>query len=404
MRNDPLAYAEQLGYNRALLLEQQPWLAQIARGLGIVAHSDSLATQALIQNAQDYSANGSEILYLDDAGAAAINAVPTMNTEYAAEGSVSGIVSFYNLMDTQAAIGVVMNNQFKNELDASFQGKRILLSPQFRQMGTAIRAGQLQVDSRYNNAYFVYTCFSSNLLKSEVQVVNMLNQVRAYPDQVGTYLSVDLDFLPGGYAPLFLNDALISASQTVLYNEVDVHAHAMYFGFPEPNIGYTNAIERFPGADSNTLARWIFSSLLVREAAVYPTRDAIFNPAWNEIGPALYAAGNNAYNSIKLTMVSGYDYKEETGLSRIYGVVYTDLDSNGSYTPGEDASDLLISVYDTRTGTKVRTIYTNKAGQFSLTLPNTVEYNIETINNGKRSGQLLVLTGDLFLKLMVEAQ
>ncbi|MBA3011227.1 MAG: hypothetical protein FP812_13450 [Desulfobacula sp.] len=404
MRNNPLAYAEQLGYNRALLLEQQPWLSGITQGLGVVAYSYSLTTQASIQNAEDYSASGSEILYLDDAGTAVSKAVTTMNIEYAAEGTVSGIVSFYNLMDAQTAIGLVINNQFKNELDASYEGKRILLSPQFRQMGTAIRAGQLQVDSRHNNAFFVYTCFSSSLLKSEVQVINMLNQVRAYPDQAETYLSFNLDFLPGGYTPLFFNDALISASQTVLHNEVDVHAHALYFGFPQPDVGYTNVLERFPSADSNTLARWIFSSLMVREVAAYPTRDAIFNPAWNEIGPALYAVGNNSYNSIKLTMVSGYDYKEDTGLSRIYGVVYTDSDSNGAYTPGEDASDLLISVYDNRTGLKVRTIYTNKAGQFSLTLPNNVEYNIETINKGKRSGQLLVLTKDQFLELIVEAQ
>ena len=178
MRNDPLAYAEQLGYNRAQLLEQQPWLAQIAKGLGGVAYSNSLATQALAQNAEGYSADGSAILYLDDAGVAVTQAVTTMNTEYAAEGTVSGIVSFYNLMDAQTAIGLVINNQFKNELDASYEGKRILLSPQFRQMGTAIRAGQLQVDSGYNNAFFVYTCFSSSLLKSEVQVVNMLNQVQ----------------------------------------------------------------------------------------------------------------------------------------------------------------------------------------------------------------------------------
>ena len=143
---------------------------------------------------------------------------------------------------------------------------------------------------------------------------------------------------------------------------------------------------------------------MVREATAYPSRDAIFNPLWNEIGPALYTAGNDSNNSIKLTMVSGYNYKEETDLSRIYGVVYTDSDSNGTYTPGEDAADILISVYDNSTGSKVRTIYTNKAGQFSLTLPNNVEYNIETINNGNRAGQLLVLTDDQFLELIVATQ
>lgn len=404
IRYDPLGYAQRLGYNRDQLLQQQPWLAQIAQGLGAVAGSNFLTRQAASKNAEEVLAGGLEILYFEDAGETVSEPFATMNTDYAAEGDISGVVTFYNFMDPQTAISVVINNQLKNELNPAYEGKHLLLATEFRQIGTAIRAGQIQVETGFNNAFFVYICFSSTLLKSEVQVVNMLNQVRAFPGQAYHYLPVNLGFLPGGYNPLFFNDALISASRTVLYKEVDVLAHALYFGFPQPDVGYTATLEVLPKADPNLLTMWIFSSLLVKEIAVYPKRDAIFNYMWNEIGPALCTVGNDSYESIKLTMVSGFAKKTNPGFSRIYGVVYADTDTNGVYTPGEDASDKLISVYDNLTKTRVRTVVTNKAGQFSLTLPNNVEYNIETAIDGNRSGKLIVLTHDQYLNLKIEAQ
>ncbi len=387
IRLDPLGYAEGLGYNRQALFQQLPWLSTAAYGLNPVSVSDFLNHQATALNSEDPSV---------------VEPTPTIKTDYAIVGDINGVVSFYNFMDPFKAIDIIINNQVTKELDPAYDGKRIILSPDYKLLGIAFRAGRIQMENGLQNAFFLYTCFSSSLLTSEVQVVNMINQVRANPSEAYKYLPVNLGFLPGGYGPLFFNDALASTAWKALSAEVDVLAHALNFEFPEPIVAYTAVVETFPKADANTLAMWIFSSLMIRETIAYPLRDVIFSPSWNNAGPALFAVGNESSAFLKLTLVSGQTDKADPKISRIYGVAFTDTDLSGLYTPGEDAADRVISVYDNRTGTRVQTVVTNKAGQFNLYLPNNSEYNIQTGRDENRSGRLIFLTTDQYLNLMVK--
>ncbi|OGR22713.1 MAG: hypothetical protein A2277_05815 [Desulfobacterales bacterium RIFOXYA12_FULL_46_15] len=387
IRVDPLGYAERLGYNRLSLLQQLPWLSGALHDLDLLSVSDFLNQQATALNSTDPFATGPVI---------------TVNTDYASAGDVSGVVSFNNFMDPWEAIGIVINNQFKKELDPAYEGKRIIIGSEYKLIGTSFRAGRSQVRTGPKNAYYLFITFASSQLKSEVQVVNMINQLRANPSDSYKYLSLNTGFLSGGYGPLFLNDALASTARIGLSALIDILAHARYFGFPGIHVADSSVIETLPKADPGQLALWMFSSFILNEIKSYPARNGIFNPDWNEIGPALYNVSNPAYDHVKMTVVSGRTENQTPEVSRVYGVVFTDIDLNGVYTPGEEAQDRVISVYDMRTRARIRTVVTNTAGQFSLSLPNNVEYSIQTGAETNREGKLIFLTTDRYFDLVVK--
>ena len=403
IRQDPLGYAEGLGYDPNALLNELPWLwmSGALNGLAAVSESEVLTQTAEYENTADITDDSIVIIIgaASEVPAAAIDV--TMNTEYAAQGDISGVISFNNFVKPSVAIKAVIDYQLKKELNHEYNGKRILLSQAYKQIGISFCSGRIQQDSDTMNAYLIYIKLSSTLLKSEVQVVNMINQLRDDPGQAYNYLPRDLSFLPGGYSPLFFNDALDRTAKIVLYDEVDVMAHALEFGFPRPALGYTAVLETLTAEDNNALAMGIFSSLLIREATTYPARDNLFSPDWNEVGAGLYRNYNASSSSVKLSMVTGQSGASTNGLFRIYGVAYVDDDLNGVYTPGEEAVERLITAYNSAE-IKLQTVITNKAGQFSFRLPCNEEYRIETLNNDVRTGRLIVLNKNLYLPLSLE--
>lgn len=416
IRKDPLTYAEALGYDRNVLLVDLPWINWIKRtgadeGLGEVASSDVLARRAENENMADITDNPDVTIIAEDSDGDAGEDAVTMNTDYAAEGNTSGIVAFYTFMKPSAAIKLVIDNQFKKEIDPNNPCKRILLSPEYKLIGLSFRSGSVQMESGPVNAYLIYITLSSSLLKSEVQVVNMINQVRDNPARANIYLPyTDLSFLADNYGgPLFFNDALEATARAVLSdNKVDVPAHARNAGFSGTAAGYPVATpnEIFPDAD--TLVRGIFSSLLNIEAAAYPERSTIFHPQWNEAGAALYKEpGNGTSSSVKLAMVTGQSDASANELFRIYGVAYADKDANGVYTPGEEAVEKPVTAYD-NTRMALQTVLTNKAGQFSFRLPGNAGagsgyyIEIEATQNEGGTGCQVDLDNDRFLLLKVQ--
>lgn len=404
IRQDPLGYAEGLGYDRNVLLGQLPWIwmTGAANGLGAVTVSEVLTRRAEKKNTDGIVGNLAITIIGESFGEEAAADTVTMNTDYAAQGDISGVITFNNFMDRSAAIDVVINSQFKKELDPDYTGKRILVSAAYKLIGASFYSGTVQSTSGSVNAYIIYICLSSSMLKSEVQVVNMLNQVRDNPAEAYNYLSLDLSFLQDSYRPLFFYDALEVTAKVALYEEVDFLSHALGLGFPWPTVGYTSGIETFPVAAWDTLAMWTFSSLMARETEAYPGRDTMFSTLWNEVGAGLYRVGDASYDSVKLTMVTGQSGASTNGLFRIYGVAYVDEDLNGVYTIGEEAVGRLVTAYNNSTGMKIQNVVTNRAGQFSFSLSGNVVYNIETINNEIRTGRLVVLNNDLYLPLSVQ--
>ncbi len=382
IRLDPFGYAEMLGYNRETLLQTLPWLAPVSAGLELSIASDFLNQRASALNSDDSLVQ---------------EPVPTIGTDFARTGHIGGVVSFLNFMDPWLAINVIMDNQFKKELDQNYEGKRYILSRAYRHVGAAFRAGRVGI----SNAYYISICFGSDLLKSEAQVVNLINQMRANPLESYIYLNLNTSFLPGNFAPLFLNDALRSTASVGLSSHVDFPAHALYFGFTGSGVVESSVIEAFPNIDPNFYALLIFSSLIINDAQFYPFKNTIFNPAYNEIGPAVFYVDGETYDYSKLTVATGYTGNQNPAASKIFGLAYTDFDQNNVYTPGEDAANRVITIYNKLNHAKVAIAITSNAGQFTASLPINMEYIIQTGTVDNLSRKDIFLTTDLFVDLKV---
>jgi hypothetical protein len=389
IRQDPLAYAQTLGYDRDELVSRLPWLSGDLYHPVLPTLSPVLTRLAEIRNHPDPNIPEPTV---------------TVNTDFAAQADMSGVVSFINYLSPQAAMDIVIDNQVKNELDPAFQGKRIILSPDFPLMGASFNAGRIQVETRVRNVYYIHVCFASALTRSAVQVVNLVNQVRANPTAVYQYLSFMPDFLstdPSG--PLFLDPALRSTAAIHLSTPIDVFAHALYFGFMGTQTADISVIETFPHiSDANRIALWMFSSLLVAESRGDPSGAVLFNPAWDAVGPALYHVRGQVQDWVKLTLVSGRTTNQFPDLSRVYGVVFADKDGNGVYTPGEEIPEQQITALDVTTLTTAATAVSNRAGQFTLMLGANTEYRIQTGDETDLTGKLMFLTTDQYMELQVE--
>jgi hypothetical protein len=389
IRQNPLAYAQTLGYDRDELVSRLPWLSGALYHPVLPTLSPVLTQRAEVRNIPDSNTSEPAI---------------QVNTDFAFAGDISGVVSFINYQSPQAAMDIVINNQVKNELDPAFQGKRVILSPDFPLMGASFTAGKIQVEAQERNAYYIHICFASEVTRSAVQVVNLINQVRANPSSAYQYLSFMPDFLstgPGG--PLFLDAALGSTAAIHLSTPIDVFAHARYFGFMGSQTADISAIETFPHvSDSNQIALWMFSSLLVAESRKNPAGDVCFNPSFNAVGPALYHARGQVQDWVKTTLVTGRTADQHPDVSRVFGVVFVDRDGNGIYTPGEEVPDRLMAVQDMSTRTTAATAVTNRAGQFALNLPANAEYRIQTQGENNLNGKLIFLGMDQYVEIKVK--
>jgi len=299
IRLDPLTYAEGLGYDRQTLLTDLPWLGDYALGIEALTVQDFLNQRAFALNSDDPLTE---------------EPVPTLDTDFAFTGDIGGVVAFINFMDPATAIEIVVNNQLASELDPLYEGIRYILSSVYSYLGADFRSGRTMYKSGSRNAYYISITFGSSRLTSEVQVVNMINQMRAMPFKTYEALSLDTTFLPGNFSPLFFNEPLSLTAAAGLYSEIDFSAYAAYYGFQGAGVEGSSIIESFPEADSDLHALWTFYSLILNEMKTYPDKNTIFHSLYNGIGSALYYVNADSHHDIKLTpsTITPSDWRSST--------------------------------------------------------------------------------------------
>jgi hypothetical protein len=104
------------------------------------------------------------------------------------------------------------------------------------------------------------------------------------------------------------------------------------------------------------------------------------------------------YDSAKLTLIAGNEIVEDSSYSKIYGLIYNDIDENGVYSPGEGAAKETVIIYD-KDFEKVKTVMTDNAGHFSVSLLNQKEYTIETGTGETKAKKDIYLDQDQFFEL-----
>jgi len=406
IRLDPLSYAEGLGYDSQVLLDTLPFLNKfIGKKTEFLKADEFLILRADAQNSPD--------IIESDPLQPKTEILP--GNDYAYTGETKATVSFSNFMDMETALQLVVNNLLKQELDQEFEGQKYILSSDFDIAGASLRGGVTWDQTGRKNSYFITICFGSSLLKSEVQVLNMINQVRAEPQKANNYILFNLHPLiqenfdvihafPGTYKPLFL-DKTLQKYGTVFNNNTttDYLSQALAYDYAGVEIDKSSTIEIFPKTDSDSFAIRIFSSLILEELESYPEKKVVFNPDFNDAGVAVFYVNGDTYDFAKLTVTAGNTIKEDLSYSKIYALIYKDIDENGVYAPGEGAAGQSVVVYDKETFEKVETVITDNAGHFSISLLNQKEYIIETGTGETKAGKNIYLDMDLFFEMNISS-
>jgi len=207
IRTAPYVYARDLGYTHEALSK-----------IGILPETEiSRAPYTLDSDLTAAAAKESEEMADEEMAGEEITVSDTPPV-YRLTASTGGVVSFFNFMSREEAFIIVINYLFKKELDnESFDH---ILSKDYSSAGIGISAGKVGS----GNAWFVAICLRSSELVSQIQMLNLINQVRHNPDNIWKYTSLDraeayilnpnivyLGDRDNGYKPLFF-DASLSAS------------------------------------------------------------------------------------------------------------------------------------------------------------------------------------------------
>jgi len=438
IRLDPLAYAESLGYDREKLTQDLPWMAEfLTKGLPPLVSSSYLNGCAEAKNSEE-NASAETAVEPDP---------PKVQYDFSLTGEFGGVVSFYNFMPSDFAWEIIIRNQFEQEIKPDRVEPIYILNPGFDSVGIAVRGGvHPNSDGEIKNAYFATIWLASSRLKSEVQVFNMVNQVRSNPHGIELYrgksllelVHNNLDLLSEWsrpcpplmdsstlhkYARDYSRQIVNPGEEPFFASDSTPSSRALEMGYEGSKFAETYTTLLPVKVTSGEIAAMVFSSLVDEEFKNLSDRKAIFFLDTGHGGLGIsFAGGAEGQEEISFSSVlcAGIPNKDPLDGEKdpsvdgnahpqagIYGVVYSDRDENGLvypdnngnkiYSPGEDIEGASIAVIRKSDGITVSRVYTDRAGHFSMSLDVGEEYRFE-ISAGELSVPLEMLVDkDLFL-------
>ena len=388
IRLDPVTYARALGYDPHVLLADPPWLSGAAAG-----PFPALAiTENLILRAEQENTYLSGVKEADED-------LPAFETDYARTGEITGTVSSIHFIEPRRAVRIVIDNQLKRELDPGFTGQRSILNSQLDLAGVSLTAGGSLQAPIFGSRYEVAIAMGSSTLKKQRQILNLINQLRANP---ATYRIV-LGF-PGrkeAYTPLFFNSTLQAFVKTPFVDTDNFVIHAKNFEYSGLGLSKASAIKTFPKISQDMAVNGVFLSWMISELRQGSSSSVLFGGNYNDAGINFVYVNGNTNDHIKFTIVAGLNESESSGFSRVYGLVYADLNFNTAYTPGEGRAGRVVSIHDPVTFASLGTVITDNAGSFTASLPSGKRYLFITGEGETAVAKEAVVNSDIFLSLQV---
>jgi hypothetical protein len=336
-------------------------------------------------------------------------------------------------MTLETAFKIVIDYLFKEELyNNTFDH---ILSEEYANVGIAISAGKVGS----GNAWFVAISLGSAELVSEIQMLNLINQVRADPETIWAYTDLtqtevndpnilsELIYGEYKYKPLFFDSSLSAYAQ----------AHSFYTlneMYPEEALSETQTpLERYryykyegEVVQEHDLKK-LYSSTEKNDRSVYkfflswiekelkdvsfPCSTVIFSKDFEDVGYNITFQSGEIYD-YDVSVFSFILGKKETNTSneenavsntdqtsKIYGVLFSDNDGDDLYAPGEELTQKTVIVYDDEMQ-EVETAVTDNAGHFSMKLKTNRQYSfVATIDDVLVKKEGVFITSDQFVKL-----
>ena len=382
IRSDPAAYALGLGITGDVAYQELPYLAL----------DSSISEAAGLENSDEVT---EELNWATSAASV----------------SFSSVVSFLNFMSPEAAIRVIVNSQFQQELMPGFTGARVILNPELTRAGVAISVGVRDGGGVWYNAYTMTITLASTVTCVQRQLLNLVNQMRYNPVGAGLWWLYDsnLESQLAMYPPVFTDSDLQNSADALALNPLGCE------------VGLAGGVCRsagvaFPKSDLDTTVEWLFSSILVDELKADYSNEVLLRSDVRNIGIGLAMVEGEVYNHVRSLLVGEVSesivtedpaepVEEPSSNGRIYGLAYVDTDLNGLYRPGEGWSEGDVLVCDAESLVCVSGGLTDAAGHFDLSLPLNRTYWVQVSDlSGKTGAAAIFLTKDSFLPVVQVVQ
>ena len=387
IRLDPLGYARGMGYDDQTLTDGSPWLSRILeQGLPLLTSNEYLQFKAAGVN--------------DLSGETPLPGTSPVQAP-AETGCISGVVTFFNFIDPLTAVRIVIDHQFRQELDPAYSGRRVILNRYLDLAGADFRSGGTGIDGSSRLAYHVSVVLESSVSRVQRQVLNLINQARHDPFSVTIFPDLFQAWgVQSSSPPLFFHDILQAFAATALIDTPDYISQAHHFGYPGFGIAKASVLEIFPKTDPDTMVAWLFSAMILNEAKGKSGVPVIFERNNLDAAVRLDFVSGQAMDHARLTLIAGHTEKaDQAEMSKIYGLVYSDVSQDGIYTPGEGISGRRISIFDQQTFQIAATTMTDDTGCFVVNLPRNRLYAFQIEAGGSLLSRDLYLTGPEFVAL-----
>jgi hypothetical protein len=313
------------------------------------------------------------------------------------------VLTFANFISDENAAAIFVRNLFRSELNT---GKfDFILSDTNSHAGTSVDPGTMDG----SNAWLFTLVTASAARTRDMQVLNLINQVRADTALIVNYLPSGMlsllqhnwqifFLLKLNFQPLFFDEFLYWCAGQNNLADPGIHppdqgsgsvpagdtgnvpgSDAAVDAQEDPTYGYPGALFRLTGVTS----AWddmapvdpvtdLFSGLLSSEFVTWPYGAAIFSNRFKSAGTAIALSAMDSGGTGTLSFAAGSDLPAEPYAGtfppvRIYGLLFSDQDGDTIYSPGEEVSGHTVTVLD-EAFVPWYQVVTDRAGHFSLSL------------------------------------
>jgi len=185
---------------------------------------------------------------------------------------------------------------------------------------------------------------------------------------------------------------LIYLTDTPSALDSDPLIRAQDMGYQGSDVTEALALQEIsPDETTAIIADAVFFHLVKEELKAAPQRNGIFSNDANEGGMGLSFASDNDQIQIFSSVIDvGIADPEDSGKINIYGVVYSDIDENDIYSPGEGYESAIITIFRKSDMVITEKIVADLEGHFNAVIETNESYQLE-ISTGEFSSSMDVL-------------
>ncbi len=310
-----------------------------------------------------------------------------------------GLLFFNNFISPEVAVNRIFANMFRDELDPSGSPLQNILSPDITDVGASVGGGLYHFNGYAGNVYLAACDFGASPELYELQILNLINQVRATPRPVLAQLGIRFNegdfpelapvFARGGLAPLWFEPALYRSADILVkdmfannhFNPRTADGRTVYMRARDEGYDAETIAESrmrivtcdYEVCPSETVERF-FQRLVDRAFRDDPAQreQHLFSDAAADAGIRIMAGTQPEYGWIcgdnLNIMAADFGVLPEYADPALMGVIYTDDNGNGLYDIGEELADAGITVKQTGVGGKAVDLAANPAGGYAVRL------------------------------------